>query len=86
MLQKILKNILTTSLNVLHNYFDNSTKIIFLICIQLKLQIFQQNRFFPVTTNNHYHSILYRKNDFVEVSKNFTRYRSENNFVYGSSK
>jgi len=61
MLQKILKNILITSLNVLHNYFDNLTKIIFLICIQLKFQIFHQNWFFSVTTNNQYHSILYRK-------------------------
>jgi len=29
-------DILATSLNVLHNYFHSSTKIIFLICIQLK--------------------------------------------------
>jgi len=28
--------------------------------------------------------ILYRKNGFVEVSKNLARYRSENNFVTSS--
>jgi len=26
-------------------------------------------------------TFLYEKNDFAEVSKNLTRYRSENNFV-----
>jgi len=29
-------DILATSLSVLHNYFDGSTKFTFLICIQLK--------------------------------------------------
>jgi len=40
-------DILTTDLNVLHNYVDSSTKS-FLICIQLKFFIFQQNRSFRV--------------------------------------
>jgi len=30
---------------------------------------------------NGVHFIIHKKNDFIEVSKNLARYKSENNFV-----
>jgi len=30
--------------------------------------------------------LMYRKNDFAEISKHLARYRFENSFVFGSSK
>jgi len=43
-------DILAISLSVLHNYFDSSNKITFLIYIQLKFYIFQQNSFLRVSS------------------------------------
>jgi len=43
-------NILTTSLSVLHNYFDSSTKLLFWLCIQLKILDLSAKLFFPCRT------------------------------------
>jgi len=60
-------NILATSLNVLYNYFDSSTKLFSVLC-PAKFLDTSAKLFFPC---------MHKKNDFAEVSKNLAGCRSE---------
>jgi len=70
-------DILATDLSILHNYFYNSTKITFLICIQLKF--FSFNRSATVTSPYLIVEYFLSANDFSSLHKYFNMYILQNN-------